>query len=323
MRADRLLSLLILLQNHGSLTASALAQELEVSVRTIYRDVEALGIAGVPIYASRGPQGGIALLEDYRTNLTGLSSDEVRALSMLNIPEPLLQLGVGQELKAALLKLSASLPRVHLSQQQSARQRIHLDARWWGQSGQPGPFLECVQHALWNDLELDIITKTVFGAQIEQIVDPMGLVAKAGEWYLVARLGSGLRVFRISHLVKATCLEKTFARPEDFDLPAFWDAYCHQVEAERGMYWVELRISPGLLVELPLRMGEQSETILEGANPADEAAWRQVRMAFDSLEQARGRIMSFGGGAEVIEPLPLRRSIEDYAQQILKVYAEM
>jgi len=239
---------------------------------------------------------------------------------MLGIPAPLQQLGAGQELRAALLKLSAALPPAQRHEQQAAIQRIHLDARWWGQSDQPAPHLEVVQRAVWQARHLEIVTRTVHGVLIEQLVDPLGLVAKAGEWYLVARLAGGMRVYRISSLVKAACQESTFVRPEDFDLPAFWESDCQQVEAERGMFWVELRASPALLAELPLRLGEDAESLLDKAGPPDDKGWRTVKVAFDNFDQARRRILSFGGGAEVMEPLPLRRSILDYAHQILKVY---
>jgi predicted DNA-binding transcriptional regulator YafY len=321
MRADRLLSMMILLQTRGTMTACQLASELEVSERTIYRDIDALSMAGVPVFAGRGPGGGISLLEEYRTNLTGLSGDEVRALFMLNIPSPLLQLGVGQELKAALLKLSAALPEAHRGEQRAARQRIHLDARWWGQSGQPAPHLGIVQRAVWKDHRLQMVTRTVFGVDIERVVEPLGLVAKAGEWHLVARLGGGPRVFRVSRLIHAVELETTFTRPEDFDLAAFWEDYCRQIEAERSLFWVELRVSPALMGELPMRLGEQAESIQAEAGPPDGEGWRRVRMAFDSLEEARDRVLSFGGGAEVLQPLPLRLSVEDYARQTLKIYA--
>ena len=320
MRADRLLSILMILQTRGKMTAMALAEELEVSERTIYRDVEALSGAGVPIYAERGPGGGIALLEQYRTNLTGLNGDEVRALFMLSIPSPLMQLGVGQELKAAMLKLSAALPVSRLPEQQAARQRIHLDASWWGQTGQPGPHLSIVQQAVWQDRRLRIVIRTIFGAEIELNVDPLGLVAKASEWYLVARREEGWRVFRVGDLVQAELLGQDFTRPPGFDLPGFWEGYCRRVEAARGLFWAGLRISAALAEELPIRLGERADQVLREAGPPDGRGWRQVLISFDSLEQARDRILTFGGAAEVLEPLALARSLADYAEQIRKVY---
>ena len=244
MRADRLLAMLMILQTRGKTTATNLAEELEVSERTVYRDVEALSTAGVPVYAERGPGGGISLIEAYRTNLTGLNADEARALFMLSIPTPLLQLGVGQELKAALLKVTAALPETRRKEQQAARQRIHLDASWWGQSGQPGPHLGTVQQSVWQERSLRLVTRTIFGAEIEQVVEPLGLVAKANEWYLVGLRGGRPHVYRVASLVQAEVLAQPVQRPPDFDLAAYWERYTTQVEAERGLFWVRARISP-------------------------------------------------------------------------------
>ncbi len=316
MRADRLLALLMTLQTRGRTTAVELAKELEVSVRTIYRDVEALGTAGVPIYAERGPGGGIALIESYRTNLTGLTADEARALFMLSIPTPLMQLGVGQELKAALLKLTAALPEASRKEQQAARQRIHLDASWWGQSGRPGPHLAVVQQAVWQERALRLVTRTMFGAEIEQVVEPLGLVAKANEWYLVALREGRPRTFRVSALAQAEMLETPVTRPEGFDLAAYWERYCAEVEAEKGLFWVRARISAALARDFKLYFGERAQLVLDEAGPADAQGWREVQLPFDSLEQARERVLGWGGGVEVLEPDGLRASVIDFAEQI-------
>jgi len=246
----------------------------------------------------------------------------VRALFMLSIPTPLLQLGVGQDLKAAMLKLSAALPESRRGEQQAARQRIHLDARWWGQAEGPGPHLGTAQQALWGDRKLRIVTRMFFGSQVEQVVEPLGLVAKAGEWYLVAQIGGGLRVFRVRDLLSAQALAERFDRAEDFDLARFWEEHCRQVEAERGLFVVRLRVSQGMARELPWRLGEQARTALEKAGEADEGGWREIALVFDSHEQARDKVLSLGGGAEVLEPLALRRSVEDLATQILNRYSK-
>ena len=320
MRADRLLSFLLLLQTRGKMSAFGLAQELEVSERTIYRDLEALSIAGIPVYAERGPGGGISLLDDYTTRLNGLTADEARALFILSIPGPLLQLGIGPDLKAAMLKLSAALPESQRREQDAARQRLHLDASSWGQSGAATPNLGVVQQGVWQDQRLDILIHTHFGAEVPLVVDPLGLVAKANDWQLVARRESGLRVFRVADLVRVRLLDETFLRPDNFSLSVFWDTYCQQVEAERGLFWVDLRISAGLARELPLRMGDRARTVLEGVGPTDESGWRTVRMAFDSFERARDQILSFGGAAQVLDPPQLARSLADTAEQIRKMY---
>jgi len=185
MRADRLLSLMMLLQIRGRMTARDLASELEVSERTIYRDIDALSGAGIPVYGEPGPEGGYALLDDYRTNLTGLTETEVRALFMLSIPTPLADLGESQNLKSALLKLSAALPATRRQDEELVRQRILIDSTWWNQSNQRVPYIQAIHQAIWQDRKLHIGYQLFFQIPIEQVVDPYSLVAKAGIWFLV------------------------------------------------------------------------------------------------------------------------------------------
>jgi predicted DNA-binding transcriptional regulator YafY len=226
MRADRLLSILMLLQARGKLTAEQLAAELEVSVRTIYRDLDALSAAGVPVYAERGPGGGCALLDSYRTTLTGLTQDEVRALFMLSIPAPLAELGVGQELRAALFKLAAALPASRRGDEERVRRRIHLDSVAWFQTNEPVPYLHTIQRAVWDDRRLDLVYRLPFDARGQWRVEPYGLVAKASTWYLVCTHGGHIRALRVSHVLDARLVDEPFQRPADFDLAAFWRAWC-------------------------------------------------------------------------------------------------
>ena len=222
MRADRLLSLLMLLQARGRLTAGKLARELEVSERTIYRDIDALSTAGVPVYGEPGPEGGYALLDSYRTNLTGLTEGEVRALFMLSIPQPLADLGVGRELGAALRKLSAALPAARRSDEQRVRQRFHLDATGWDQVEESAPHLSMVHQAVWQDRKLHLAYRIQpLAIHVEQTVDPYGLVAKAGIWHLVYGLGGAIRVLRVAALLDARLSPESCERPADFDLAAF------------------------------------------------------------------------------------------------------
>jgi predicted DNA-binding transcriptional regulator YafY len=205
MRADRLVSLLILLQTRGRMTARKLAEELEVSERTIYRDIEALSEAGVPVYAERGPGGGCALLESYRTNLTGLNDEETRALFMLStpasIPAPLVELGVSQELKSALLKLSAALPASQRQEEERARQRVHLDSVAWSRSEEPVPHLAMIHKAVWRDLRLLITFQVAFWHPGVRPVDLTGWLLRPtpGTWL---RRGDAVKVYRI-HILEA------------------------------------------------------------------------------------------------------------------------
>ena len=320
MRADRLLSLLMLLQTRGRMTAKKLAEELEVSERTIYRDIDALSAAGVPVYGESGPEGGYALLDHYRTNLTGLTEGEVRALFMLSIPAPLADLGVSQELKAALLKLSAALPDVHRRDEQRVRQRFHLDSTWWHQVDESVPHLPVIHQAVWQDRKLYLAYRLPLAIEVEQLVDPFGLVAKAGVWYLVYALSGCVRTHRVSGLLDARMSEESFVRPADFDLAAFWEAWCAEREESRSYYPVTVRVAPDFLPELPRTFGDRMRAKIAQAGPPDAEGWTTLELSFESLEAARDRILGFGRGVEVVEPRALRRSIMDFAAQIVALY---
>jgi len=346
MRADRLLSLLMLLQTRGRVTAQALAGELEVSVRTVYRDIEALSAAGVPIYADRGPGGGCALVDNYRTQLTGLHEDEVRALFVASMPGALADLGLGADLKAALLKLLAALPAERRSDDRWVRQRIFLDWESWQKTtakitvseeeprGPAAPALQHIQQAVWNDRRLWITYRRVssfYRREFERLVAPYGLVAKEGEWYLVcagsAEGGDRVRVYKVAELVGVHDSLETFARPAEFDLEDAWRAWCDRIRQDRGHYVVTAQVSPQMYVDLPLYLGEhlgdrQDRRWEEYARKTPtEAAWRPVTLQFDSLEEARTKLLGLGAGVEVMTPVALRRSLLDYAQQVVIRYS--
>jgi len=324
MRADRLLSLLMLLQARGRMPAQALADELETSTRTIYRDVEALSMAGIPVYAERGRAGGIALLERFQTTLTGLTENEVRALFMLSIPGPLADLGVGQELKAALRKLSAALPDSRRAAEDFSRQRIHLDSTWWFQGHAPVPYLDVIQQAVWEDRRLELVVRMGYPVndQAERQVDPYGLVAKAGVWYLVAEGHGRFRPYRLSHILEARLLPGGFERRAEFDLVAFWQAWCADYEQNRPTYPVTVRVAPHLIPLLPLYFGDRVRPLIAEAAPPDAGGWITLTLVFERLELARERILGLGSAVEVIAPEPLRQSVIDFARQIVAFYGE-
>ena len=319
MRADRLISILILLQTRGKLTARDLASQLEVSERTIYRDMDALSAAGIPVYCERGPGGGCALLESYRTNLTGLTRDEVRALFMLSIPAPLQQLGVDQDLRAALRKLTASLPEIMRPEGSRSRARIHLDSTAWVQADQSALHLGTIQKALWTDQYLDLTYHLAFGAQTTHRVAPYGLVAKENQWHLVFARQDSLLVKKVSDVMDARLSGKTFSMPADFNLVEFWSEWTLQRESNRPQFLVQVRISPLLL-----------EALLFFKNPIlpedfikprlDDKGWYPLTISFDNFEQARKRLLNFGGGVEILAPTALRESVIDFARQTLSVY---
>jgi predicted DNA-binding transcriptional regulator YafY len=324
MRADRLLSILMILQTGRRVKAEQLAEELEVSVRTIYRDITALCTWGVPVYCERGPGGGIELLERYRTDLTGLSTDEARALFMLSIPTPLDELGVAGELKAAMLKLVAALPSSRSTDPQISRQRIHLDWAPWFYEQEPQPHLKTIQKAVWQDQKIETEYFTEAGkwlGSIKALVCPYGLVAKSGRWYLVARQDLGnFIVVRVSWIAQARLLDENFQRPENFDLGAFWKAWRIEYEARKPHFPVKVRVPANIMDSLPTIFGENIQSDIDAVGPADSYGWRTLSLPFETFEDARQRLLSLGGAVEVIEPLALRMSLIDYAEQILERY---
>ena len=263
MRADRLLSLMMLLQNRRQMTAEELANELEVSKRTIYRDIDALSVAGVPVYANGGPGGGYALLDNYRTTLTGLKKNEIRALFMLTIPGPISDLGVSQQLKAAVLKLTSSYAGDHSEHANYLRQRLHLDAASWFQTDDPVPHLKTVQEAVWQDFQLVLSYRRSNGEVSERTISPYGLVAKASIWYLVAAAEQGMRVYRVSRIEAVQTTQKHFTRPRDFDLAEFWAGWVTSYKASLPKYPVTLRIGPDLVPVLPYILGNDIRALVE------------------------------------------------------------
>jgi predicted DNA-binding transcriptional regulator YafY len=325
MRADRLLSILMILQNRGKVTAQELAVELEVSERTVYRDVIALSTSGVPIYTERGPGGGITLVEEYRSDLTGLTKDEVRALFMLSIPPALSELGLDQELKAAMLKLSASLPSTLRGDQQGVRQRIYIDPTPWKEQ-QPqtvAPYLLILQRAVWESCVLELRHKSWMRPDLEPSqtrILPYGLVAKAGNWYLIGRREDHVAVLRIDQIVAMQEVEQTFERPQDFDLVRFWQSHCRDEQGNRPVFPVIARIDADLLPSLSWFLGDNFQIQMAGEVP-DSMGRINIEIQFEYHEQARDRLLRLGGAIQVLEPIALRYSIKDYAEQILAVYS--
>ena len=245
MRADRLLSLLLLLQTRGRMTARELAEQLEVSERTIYRDMEALSMAGIPVYAERGPGGGCTLVDGYQTRLTGLTETEVRALFLLNRAGPLTDLGLNQALDDALLKLSASLPAPQRCDAEQVRQRIHLDTTTHHVDALSIHHLQTIQEAIWQERILLLASheqdKNGYGCP--QTVEPYGLVSKEKMWYLVGAVDGEYNVFSVSDIQTMTMTTQRFTRLASFDLPRFWADYCRQVNASRTCPQVRSRQS--------------------------------------------------------------------------------
>src|SRR5436190_22832589 len=221
MRASRLVALLLLLQARGHLTAAELARELAASERTVQRAVEALSASGVPVYAERGPHGGIRLVDGYRTRLTGLTGDEAEALFLAGIPGPAAELGLGTVVAAAQLKVLASLPPELRTRATRLVERFHLDAGDWFRASQPVPHLGALSDAVWTSTRISIGYEREEGV-VERLLEPLGLARKAGPWYVVAGVDGQIRTYRVSRVTSSTPTDERFERPTAFDLAAYW-----------------------------------------------------------------------------------------------------
>ncbi len=320
MRADRLLSLMMLLQNRRQMTAEELATELEVSKRTIYRDINALSIAGVPVYANGGPGGGYALLDSYRTTLTGLNENEIQALFMLTIPGPISDLGVSRQLKTAVLKLTSSFADEHHEHANYLRQRLHLDAASWFQTDEPEPHLKTVQKAVWQDCQLILSYRRSNSAMSERTISPYGLVAKASIWYLVAATEQGMRVYRVSRIKAVQMTQMRFTRPQDFDLAEFWVGWVTRYKTSLPKYPVTLRIGPDLVPVLHYILGNNAVALVEQSQP-DSEGWRIIDYTFERVEEAQAYVLGMGASVDIIAPEELRIRVVKLAKDVVAHYS--
>lgn len=318
MRADRLLSILLLLQVHRRLTARELAARLEVSPRTIHRDMEALSAAGVPVYALRGAAGGWVLPDEYRTDATGLHEAEVRALFLAAPSRLLADLGLDRAAEAALIKLLAALPAAGRHGADDVRQRIHLDVAGWHPSEEAVPHLAALQEAVWRGRRLRLGYERHSGAAVERVVDPLGLVAKGSVWYLVAAVAGEPRTYRVSRVRGATATDQPCVRPEGFDLPAFWEASTARFVTALPRYPITVRVDAEIIPRLR-SAGRWSQ--VERVDPADGDGWSSVRMRFELREDACAAALSFGPRLEVLEPSDLREEVARRAAGIVNLYA--
>lgn len=319
MRADRLLSLLLLLQSRGRMTAPELAAELEVSVRTVYRDVEALGAAGVPVAADRGPAGGYRLMDGYRTRLTGLTGAEATSLFLAGAPGPARDLGLAAALTSAQLKLRAALPATAAGRAARVQERFHLDAPAWFRDADPVPYLGAVAGAVWDQRVVRARYRRWAG-EVERELRPLGLVLKGGIWYLLAGRAGDVRTYRVSRFLGVEVLDGTFDRPAGFSLAAHWAESSRRLEARLHTGTARLRLSPRGRKLLPMLFGAVGTRALEGAGPADADGWTELDLPVETEAVAVGDLLRLGTEAEVLGPEPLRRAVADTVAALARRY---
>lgn len=316
MRADRLLSILLLLQVHRRLTAGDLARRLEVSERTIHRDMDALSGAGIPVVAERGAGGGWALLGGYQTKLTGLAEAEIQTLFLAQPARLLADLGLEKASQAALLKLLASLPIMSRRDAEYIRQRVYVDIAGWSRYDEAAPFLPILQDALWRDRKLRFAYQRGDDGAAERVVDPLGLVAKGTIWYLVAAVQGEFRTYRISRIKNAEVLDRACDRPSDFDLVTYWEQSKTEFQANLPRYPATLRAAP----EAVARMRSWRYTRVEHVGEPEADGWVSVSVMFEVDWQACESVLSLGPRVEVIEPPELRERVIEAARRTLAIY---
>ncbi len=312
MRADRLLTMIMLLQTRGKMTAQALAERLEVSRRTILRDIDALSAAGVPIYADGGHGGGIALDESYRTTLAGLQEREIRAL-VVNANAPLLR-EVGLEASdQTMLKLLAALPLAQQSSVEHIRQRILIDPTWWWRDAQSLAWWDQLQQAVHTDRCVLAVYERHDGAVVERTLEPYSLVAKSSIWYLIAARAGELRTYRVSRFRQVTLLDTSYQRRQDFDLPTHWQEQLRRFGAIQADYSFTLRMDADRLSFL--------QQIVPGRyqppSAPDADGWVSVRIHLESHDLAIMLVFGLGAHARVVEPPELQAAIQQTAQAVL------
>jgi predicted DNA-binding transcriptional regulator YafY len=317
MRADRLLSILLMLQVHTRLTARELAARLEVSERTIHRDMEALSTAGIPVFAERGSSGGWSLLDSYETNLTGLNETEIQALFLTKPPRLLSDLGLDKASEAAFIKLLAALPSTQRRDADYMRQRILIDVTGWRRSEDAVPFLPLVQDAIWQERRVKLTYRRSDGSAVERLLDPLGLVAKGSLWYLVAAAEGEVRTYRVSRIQDAALCDEAAQRPQGFDLAAFWAQSSAAFVANLPRYPVMVRADPAILSRMRYA-GRYSR--IEQVDPPGEDGRVRVSMVFELEEDAREYLLGLGPYVEVLEPPELREQVIDLARRVVAFY---
>lgn len=310
--------MLLMLQAKGRASAREIAASLEVSERTIYRDLDSLSAAGIPVHAERGSRGGIVLADGYRRALTQFRDEEIRAL-FVSATDTLADVGLGDNLRRALDKLTGALTDSQRRAAEQTRGRIHIDPRRWKQAAQPRELLSSLRRASAEDRRTVLHYRDRNGKVSERTIDPLGLVAKAGVWYLVARYGSEMRVFRADRMMGLDVLTEHFARPGDFDLNSYWNEWSSAFERSLPGYPVTLHIKPDAIEDVTAYW--ECDAIGEVTAKQDgRRGWKIYRLLFPGLDVAVAHVMMWGDRVEAIDPPEVRTTVVARATDALRRY---
>lgn len=319
MRATRLINILTTLQARGLVAASDLAEENSVSLRTIYRDIDELAAAGIPVYSERGPDGGYRLLEGYRVRLNGLSPEEVEALYLSCLNGPAAILGLGSIMTAAQKKLAVALPEGLRESAEKMRSRFHLDASAWFDQPEQPTFIQDITDAIWRNRIVDMRYRS-WEAEKQRVTAPLALILKNGAWYMAALTDGDIRTYRVARILALEITGETFERPKDFNLEDYWRKNSERLEAELHPNYAKVRVSKWgyrILTSIsPTYVRERMEV----SEPDRETGWRVVTLPTGSLRQAVSEFLRISTEIEVLEPAEFRDAMREAARQIAAYY---
>jgi predicted DNA-binding transcriptional regulator YafY len=317
MHATRLVALLLRLQSRGRLTASNMADELDVSVRTIYRDIDQLSAAGIPVVADRGCKGGFKLLDGFRTQLGALTEAEAEALFLAALPGPAADLGMADLMEAARLKLSSALPGGAKSERFGTR--FHLDVKGWFRAGEQAGLLPTIAQAVRRSRFLKIRYASDRHAAARK-VGPAGLVLKGGVWYLVAQTGESFRTYRVARISTAEVLEVPYVRPPRFDLPAHWARTSRDFEIASYRASAVVRLSPRGLSLLEILGPYVVEAVTKSAGQPDRQGWVRCTLPIENEDFGIRELMRLGEEVQVMSPPALRAQVARTLRRTLRHY---
>lgn len=318
MRASRILKLLMMLQTHERVTARTLADACETSIRTVYRDIDALSAIGVPVYSEQGVQGGYRLLHGYRTRLNGLSAKEAETLFLTGLSGPAQKMGLQATLADAQLKLKAALPENMRQEANRLQSRFLLDAPNWFADDEQVTYLPKLMTAVLEQQLINMRYRSWKG-KIQRQTQPLGIVLKGGQWYLLAKVDNDVRTYRVSRIESLTLLDETFERPKDFNLAALWQDSLRRMEAIQFPIIAEVRLT-ALGVKI-MQFACSSYAINQATiEPMNDSGWHQAKFPVGDSSYGCAELLRFGAELEVIGPPELRLAMEELVSSLATLY---